>query len=221
MLKCIMFDVSGTLMDSENNMLFVDKKFLIPWLNRRGYDVDIGTVKALRGKYPTKEFYINLLKEMRWKMEKKLFKEMVDLFMDFYFVSLKPFPGVVSTLNYLRKKGIMLVVVSNSRRKYVDKSLEKLDFKFDSIFSHDQTKSRKSSLEPFQYSLKSLGLKPEECLVVGDRLDEDAFCRKMGIKFVWFPQNKSTANSTEGYDFFIRDFGELKKLADSLLELKD
>ena len=56
--------------------------------------------------------------------------------------------------------------------------------------------------------------------MVGDRLDEDAFCRKLGIKFAWFPQKRPTNSDKEEYDFVIKDFGELKKIIDSLIELK-
>lgn len=221
MLKCVMFDVSGTLVDSDNALITTDRKFLVPWLNRNGYEIDFPKIKALREKYPGKKFYINLLREMRWKMKKTMFREMIQLFLDFYFLTLEPFEGVEYTLRHLRKKKLHLFVVSNSKRKYVDKSLEKLDFDFDKIISHEKTKSRKSELKPFKYLLERNFLKPGECLMVGDRLDEDAFSRKLGIRFVWFPRRKNpTRGEKEEYDYIIRRFGELKNIINSLVELK-
>ncbi len=215
-----MFDVSGTLVDADNTLISIDNKFVIPWLEKRGYRIDSNTMRALREKYPSKTFYINLLKEMKWKMKKTTFKEFVDLVYDLFFFNIKPFEGVVSTLNYLRKKGLKIIIISNSNRRYVDRVLEKIDFVFDEIISYDKTKTRKKELKPFEYAIERLFLKPEECLMIGDRLDEDAFSRKLGIKFVWFPQRRNLASDVEEYDFVVKEFREIKKLADSLLELK-
>ena len=45
-----MLDVSGTLVDADNNLRFVDRKFLVPWLNRKGYEIDLNNIREIREK---------------------------------------------------------------------------------------------------------------------------------------------------------------------------
>jgi putative hydrolase of the HAD superfamily len=97
---------------------------------------------------------------------------------------LYPYPNVVSTLNELKKK-YKIAILSDAPRIQVWIRLAAMNIqdKFDIVVTFDDTKTRKPSRKPFLYALKRLGLKPEECLMVGDSLKRDiAPAKKLGFR---------------------------------------
>jgi HAD superfamily hydrolase (TIGR02253 family) len=97
---------------------------------------------------------------------------------------LYPYPNVVSTLNELKKK-YKIAILSDAPRIQVWIRLAAMNIqdKFDIVVTFDDTKTRKPSRKPFLYALKRLGLKPEECLMVGDSLKKDIVpAKKLGFR---------------------------------------
>ena len=99
---------------------------------------------------------------------------------------LKPFPGVVPTLLELRRN-YRLGVISNG---LAVKQWEKLIWMgihhlFDLVATSEELGSEKPDEEIFQYAVRGLGLKPAECVMVGDRLDTDILgAKKSGMRTI-------------------------------------
>ena len=99
---------------------------------------------------------------------------------------LKPFPGVVPMLLELRKD-YRLGVISNG---LAIKQWEKLIWMgihhlFDLVATSEELGSEKPGEEIFQYAVRGLGLKPAECVMVGDRLDTDILgARRCGMRTI-------------------------------------
>lgn len=77
-------------------------------------------------------------------------------------------------------------IVSSAPWKALWNEVNRLDLvdKITIIVSGDDTKDRKPSPEPLNYAMGRLELKPEECIYVGDMVEDIISARKAGMKSV-------------------------------------
>ncbi len=134
----------------------------------------------------------------------------------------KLYPGTKQVLSGLKRRRINIAVVSNGATEWVERQIGRfgLNKYFDFVVVSDQIGKEKSSLVPFRIALKKLGVKPDECLMVGDRIDEDMHAKKLGM---W------TCHATYGSevsvgpkmkpDFRIKNLRELSKIIDKINKL--
>lgn len=94
--------------------------------------------------------------------------------------------GMVETIQYLKDKGYRLIVATNPmfppiavERRLEFSGLDPEDFDFISNFEiHTKTKPHKAY---FEEVLEMNGLKPEECLMVGNDMEEDMVVKELGM----------------------------------------
>ncbi len=231
MLKAVIFDLGDTLTN-----LHHDKKniFRSRLFSKFGYPASEKQVKqatdATKTKFLTKYYgsvevhrsrnrfrmYLQHLgynpKESELiKMEKedsKFWRENVSLY-----------PGAKSVLEYCKGKGLKVAVISNSTKTGFREMVRGLGIEkyFDLVLISEEIGYEKSSLVPFEMALKKLKVKPEECLMVGNRPDEDIKAKKVGIKtclveYFKFP----LGGKPEKPDFKISDIRKLKPIIDKL-----
>lgn len=142
-LKVVIFDMDGTVVD-----VTYDWDQIRAELNTQGKPI---------------LFYLKSLKEPdkseKWKVLEKYEREATEK------ARLKP--GMREFIGLLNQKGIKKALVTNNSQKNVSFLLEKFDLEFDCVIARE-TGLWKPSGAPFQAVLKKLGLKKEECCVVGD-----------------------------------------------------
>jgi len=119
--------------------------------------------------------------------------------------ALKPYPGVLPTLIELIKMGMKLAVVSDAPSKEAWLRLSYINFQhfFDVVITYDNSRERKPSPVPFNLALKELGLKPHECLMIGDWAERDIVgAKKVGMKTVFarYGDTFDTKNPESDYD---------------------
>tara|TARA_Y100000310_G_C20658864_1_gene803554 strand:- start:1682 stop:2353 length:672 start_codon:yes stop_codon:yes gene_type:complete len=98
---------------------------------------------------------------------------------------LEPYPRTLEVLYKLKNKNLKLAILSDAPRlkAYLRLASMKLTNFFDVVVTFDDTKTLKPSTKPFKVALKKLNLKPENCLMVGDRPERDIKgANKLGIK---------------------------------------
>jgi HAD superfamily hydrolase (TIGR01549 family) len=142
-LKGVIFDMDGTVVDVT-------------------YDWDqIRTELNTQGKPIL--FYLKSLEEPerseKWKVLEKYEREATER------ARIKP--GMRGFLDLLNKEGIKKALVTNNSQKNVSFLLEKFNLEFDCVIARESGLWKPSGA-PFQAVLKKLGLKKEECCVVGD-----------------------------------------------------
>ncbi len=95
-------------------------------------------------------------------------------------------PGVEETLDYLRRRGYRLAVVSNFSYAPVPERLLRrfgLDRFFDAVIISGNIGYRKPHPEIFERAARALGIRHESAVMVGDTQTEDVFgARKAGMK---------------------------------------
>ena len=83
---------------------------------------------------------------------------------------IRPIPGVKETLEQLKAQGIKLAVVTSKKPPMLRRGMDCLQLTpyFDATVALGDTKESKPHPEPMLAACVKLGVKPEECLCVGD-----------------------------------------------------
>ena len=106
---------------------------------------------------------------------------------------LEPFPNAVNTLIELRKKGIVLALVTNGEGPQQRAKIKKNNIAgyFDTILIEGEFGTGKPSAKVFKHVLETIGKTPEDCWMVGDDLSKDiAGGNKSGLKTIWVDGRK-------------------------------
>lgn len=136
---------------------------------------------------------------------------------------LRPYPQVRKTLETLKRRGMILGIITDAPR---NKAWQRLVITglwdlFDVVVTHDDTKEFKPSASPFKLFLKKTRLKPEEVLFVGDNPERDvkgakAAGMKTALAGYGWHLNK---DSREKADFHLKSFRELLALNKQPLDI--
>jgi len=159
-LKGVIFDMDGTVVD-----VTYDWNQIRTELNTQGKPI---------------LFYLKSLEEPekseKWKVLEKYERAATEK------ARLKP--GMRGFLDQLNKKGIKKALVTNNSQKNVSFLLEKFDLEFDCVIARESGLWKPSGA-PFRAVLEKLGLKKEECCVVGDSHFDIKAAQEAGIPNVF------------------------------------
>ncbi len=107
---------------------------------------------------------------------------------DFAFLDTKrwmqPFPETHEVLSSLKRRGLHLGVISNNTDEMIDR-MNDLDLVkyFDTLTYSQEAGAEKPAPEPFRLALERAERKPEQCLHVGNSIEEDvAGARGVGME---------------------------------------
>lgn len=233
-LSCVIFDLGSTLTDVSEVMKRVDEEFNVPYLKKLGYNISLEKWREARKKLDEEidrnkpdivkkpggwMYLMSITLGINIPMEKCIEEE--KAFDSYIIKNSKLMLNALKILNFLKDQGLKLVLLSNWKKVAVEEAIKYhnlLRF-FNLIIYADEIGYDKSSLVPFKVALNELHYPPNEVIMVGDRLDEDAYCKRVGIKFVWFSKIKREFYRTiEGYDFEIKDLTELKPIVFNLMK---
>ncbi len=213
MIKAVLFDLDGVLIDSEH----LSQKIYEEFIQEFHYDI------------PVERFYLLIGSHKRWdpfrkviegydigltpeEFEEKIVKYRLDKF-NAYDISTLGFKDAKETLLYLKEKGIKTAVASSSSIDYVERMLvaNGIDHLFDLKTTGDDFKRPKPEPDIYLYCKDKLNVDIDECLVVEDS--------PLGIKAGKNAKMKVIAkrDDTFGFDqseadFFINDLSELKRI---------
>jgi len=117
---------------------------------------------------------------------------------------LKEDPLLIQLFNTLSNYGH--VIVSNSTRTSINKTLKILGLEenlFKLIITKDEVSTYKPSPEPFLKAIETLGVKPEDCVSIGDVESSDIVpAKKLGMKtiLVWGNSEEADISIPTIYD---------------------
>jgi len=229
MIRLIIFDLMGTLLDSISAVEKArQEQVTLHNFRQEGYELDPkelerainwaeNTVRTLKGEERHKKgvftahiaryLGLNLTREEQVRIENK--------WQQFFLNNLELIESAREILDYLRETEIEVVLVSNGRREEIEEKLEEFELKdyFSQIISSEEVGQMKSELEPFRYLLKERAIDSSQCLMVGNRKDEDAHAKRVGMKTAILKPYKEVKRE--------KDVIEPDYELDSLLEIKD
>jgi putative hydrolase of the HAD superfamily len=230
-IKVVLFDLDETLIDAPAGLDAAHRavtRRLRDYLRESGIDADETTIRLklddfddrmnMETKYDRDEWWPVLLSKLGFngKVPRRITEELTGLYWNKYSKASKPYPDAEPTLNYLKQKGYKLGLITDTDGKPGIKNmrLKHLDFirVFDVVvISGEDTVHTKPSPEPFLLSASKLGLRAEECAVVGDKPFTDIRGAKAaGMRAIWL--RRRNWGIEEPANLVIESLAELRKI---------
>jgi len=169
MIKAIIYDVDGTMVDSEPLHVEAWDKALQTFHHHLS-DLSPTLQATMAGKKPAaiaKEMVedLHLVTDPEFLLNKK-----TEIFMNLIKTELQGMPGIINSVKKLKEKGYKLGIGTSLTREYVKIVLDRLNLQgyFDVIVTGDEIKNGKPHPDTFLIATNKIGYKPEECLVIED-----------------------------------------------------
>lgn len=203
-LKCIIFDLDGTLVDSESLSI----KALLELLPA----ID-DSVENLTDRYHGKklaEVFTDIEKRFQFSMPEgfePVYREHVTRLFE---NELKPIPGAVEMLEQIRHPRCIASNGPLVKMKHSLKITGIAEFFGPNLFSAYEIGSWKPEPELFIHAAREMGFRPEECVVVEDSLTGVKAARSAGMFVLHFSLNPVQQNG-KAYRVF-DDMADLPRL---------
>lgn len=178
MIKTILFDVDGTIVDTQEVVLSTFKEVIKEYLNENVDINELAFALGIPGKDAIKHFTNN--KVLINKMAKS-WSEKANNRVDEYTL----FNNIFEAIKSLSQKNITLgVVTSKTKQEYVNEvSHFGLDDYFNIIVTASDTKNHKPNPEPLNFAIKKLNIDHTETLYVGDTKYDMLTANAAKVKF--------------------------------------
>ncbi len=184
-IKAVIFDLDGTLIDSEENYYLADKKLLAE------YGIDFS--KEMKKKYIGRSnLEIMTLLKAKYNIAESvetLVNKKDELYLQLAKEQLVVFPEMKHLLIQLKKKNYSIAVASGSSLKIIDTILTMLDLKqyFDLFVSAEEVKHGKPEPDIFIETANRLGVLAKHILVLEDSSFGVIAARKANMYCVGIP----------------------------------
>lgn len=237
-IKTVLFDLDGTLLPMDQEV-FVKAYFrgLVTHLMPLGYDKD-GLIKAIwggtdamianTGEHPNEklfwDFFCGIYGADARKDEPK--------FEEFYKTGFQEVRNVCGhrpesgkLVRALREKGVRVILATNpifpaiateSRIRWA--GMEPSDFEF--YTTYENINYCKPSLEYYKAILSKFDLKPEECLMVGNDVDDDMVARHLGMQVFLLTEDLINCSNTDISRFPNGNFKELTEFIEEKISVR-
>ncbi|MEI7961065.1 MAG: HAD-IA family hydrolase [archaeon] len=239
MIKCIIFDFGDTLVNTKRKTIEAHMVEYARFLNKHGFyfssDKVIAAHKATektwssfdeKSKQIRRLWEKTFLKALGVNPTNKLCFAMEKAYYYFRIKNDKLMPNTIKTLKKLKKQGIRLCVVTNTKTNtnYVLAKEFKILQYFDYFLRSHKEGTIKSELKIFHLLLEKLNknrknkILPSECLMVGNNLNEDTAASQIGMKTVIL-KKYIYVNKTKAFfepDYYIDDLIEIVNIVAEL-----
>lgn len=210
MIKGVIFDNDGVIVDSEPLHHLAEKKTMQPFgidITKEEYKnyVGIGTRKMFGDwiqKYNLKLNPEDIIPHHEQNLI-KIFQERVE-----------PTPGVVNFILYLFQKNYSLAVASSSQRNLVHVGINKHNLMqyFQIIITGDDVTRLKPAPDVFLLAAQRLKISPTECLVIEDSSVGVQAAKAAGMFCAGYQNINSGDQDLSKADIIFQDFNELKQI---------
>lgn len=208
MLKAVIFDMDGVIIDSEPLHFETDTRIM------RDLGIEITSEDLNR--------YVGLTNRAMWIDLKERYglKESIDELIKIQSAykneAVKrfdkgPIPGVRELLAELKSDNIKTAIASSSPVDFIDIVVDKLEIGnyFDAIVSGEEVKHGKPAPDIFLKAAEALGVEPDECVVIEDSTHGVAAASAARMKCIGFRNLNSGIN----------DLSRANMVVDSLLQV--
>ena len=169
MIKAVIFDVDGVLLDNTKDFLKAYKE----------------TGRRLKLKVPSETEFKKLFGMPWYKILQEIYGYLDDDMK-------KTYREIISKVKMKRRKGLMYLLKNLKLRKAIVTSKSKEDFNdhmgdlkgfFEVIITRDDVENHKPNPDPILLACRRLGIKPEEAVYVGDSVVDYQAARNAGMSF--------------------------------------
>lgn len=207
MIKAVIFDLDGVVVDSERVHIEAEKQTMLK------YGVGISSEELHRYTGTAARFmFTELIKKYRLNTTfEKIFSEKEEILFKLMEKDVQPTKGIIELFEKLKREKIKLAIASSSHKRFITYVLEKLNIVdlFDSIVSSEDVIYGKPNPETFLRAANELKVNPTECLVIEDsKLGVEA-AKNAGMKCVGYRNPDSGNQDLSKADVVIDNFSAL------------
>ncbi len=222
MIKAVIFDIDGTLMDTNHlHILAWERAF-----KRGGYSVPPERIAVEIGKGGD-HLVPAILGDPQSKADEEEQERIRKAHDDEYTKIVnqaKPFPSAEQILARLRQRGLKIALATSASEQEVERYLDYLeaDKNVDVIVNKSDVESSKPAPDVFAVALKKLGLQAEQAVAVGDTPYDISAARKVGLACVALLSGgfDRAQLEPEGPIAIFADVAELQAHLNELVELE-
>ncbi|MBN2028871.1 HAD family phosphatase [bacterium] len=220
MLRAVIFDMDGVIVDSEPIHLFAEKSLLAKF----GISVTDEEIQSYMGKslrFLLKNFidryHLNTSVEKLYAVQQKTLFELYD-------EKAELLPGLLDLLKILKDDHIDMAVASSSSRALISLVLKKFHLSpyLKVIVSGEEVKKPKPNPDIFLETVSKLGYHPSECVVIEDSTAGVQAAKSAGTACVGFRSPHSGNQDLKIADIIVDDLSSLniQKLKALMYEIK-
>ena len=192
MLKAIIFDVDGTLVDS---LPYHHESWRIFFKNNNLEENDFNEIlKEYKGG-GTLELMTSVFGDMYTKDELKTMTDDKEIiFRDIYKSKISAIEGLKKFLDNLKENNILLSIGSNAIRKNVLMTIEELSITnyFSYIICGDEVSKGKPDPEMYIKTLSNLNIRKDECVIFEDSIEGVTAAKNADIKAIGVTSSQSS-----------------------------
>lgn len=177
MITTVIFDMDGTLLDSETLSRIATDYGFQEVFGRKLTDEEHSKLIGRPVQLLMKEFY-DQRGEIAYIKGREFFEK--------HLKSISPFEGVIDLLNYLRERRITMAVVTSSHRDtaYLLLTMTGLIDYFNAVVGQEDTVYHKPEPDPINRCIEKIGASRENTIYVGDQPYDIIAARAAGIRSV-------------------------------------
>ncbi|QNU67736.1 HAD family hydrolase [Ruminiclostridium herbifermentans] len=204
MYKYVIFDVDGTMIDTEEAVMYAYQQVIFNKYGR--YFTEEELLKGYG--VPTPQTLANYgFTDIEAAM-KDYYKYLIE-----GFKRCSVFDGIIEVISHLKDKNIPIGIVT-SRCKYeidIDSSLQSLVDKFESIVCSDDTINHKPNPDPLIRAMEKMNAIASETIYIGDTIFDSMCANSAGVKFALALWGTNNANNISA-DYYLKKPAELLEL---------
>jgi beta-phosphoglucomutase family hydrolase len=209
MLKAVIFDMDGVLIDSEplhhhtNQKLFSELGFSLTDIEHSSF---IGTTSHYMWNQLRDRFNLSLSIEELVKTDRSTYMEYLKSQ-----ENINPIDGVKNLIEDLCGKKIKLAVASSSPLDVINAVVDVFKFNnyFEKLVTGDDVKNSKPSPDIFLYAAKLLKVEPDECIVIEDSYNGVMAAKAAGMKCIGYRNPNSGNQDLSKADMIINSYEEI------------
>ncbi len=213
MIKALIWDMDGVIIDSEKHYLRLEKEFL----SRLGIYVEDNILEDYMGTPFAHYFPILAKKYGSTKNIDEAQEEYIKFIEELYQKHVELNPGVESVFKDL-SKNYKFALATSTVKKLASQALDRFDLiNFFSVRVHgDEIKNGKPDPEIFLTALNDLNLKQDEAVVIEDSLNGMKAGKAAGMKVIGYKAAHNKNIDFSLADFVVDDLREIPKIVESL-----
>lgn len=210
MIKAILFDLDGLMVDSEPHSIASWQAVLA----KRGVQFDQSALDSVLGQRVVETASTAIRLFHLPERPEDLAQEKAEYQIAHLNGNVRPMPGLIELLDWVDQSGLKKAVASSGLRRYIDAVLATTHVhdRFDVIISADDVINGKPAPDVFLAAARALNVPPENCLVLEDAPFGVQAAKAAGMTCFAVPNAHSHALDLSLADRVVASLSEVKSI---------